>query len=244
MDPNPNVQGKAVQLLTEKGVQVYVAHEKFISEQQSLNASFYVNQLKKRPFITLKWAESFNKIMGDYKRRIAISHPYTQFFTHTLRAKHQAILVGKNTVLVDKPQLNLKYALGKDPLVIIMDTHAQIYPEDYFPNRHGIIVSEKIQKEEGNWKFMQVQNIYDWDSYVERFYSEYQIGSIFVEGGSKVLQTVLNSKYWDEAYIIVNLEKIQTENPVYSPSKISGSLKYLKTIQGNQLFKLINQNLM
>ncbi len=238
LDPNPNVQSKGIETLKKAGIEVILYHDHFIKKQQEINFSFYVNQLYQRPYITLKWAESQNKIIGDEQQRIMISHPYTQFFTHALRAQHQAILIGKNTVLLDKPQLNLRYSYGKTPLIIIMDTLAEIDPEKYFPNREGIIINQKSQKEEGNWKYFKVDNILSWKDYVNKLYTEYKIGSILVEGGAKVLDSILQSNVWDSAYIIKNQKVIETIKPVFAPKYLETNIELLQKIKGNRVLKL------
>lgn len=240
LDPNPEVQGKGIQTLKEAGIEVILYHEQFLPLQQEINYNFYVNQIHQRPFITLKWAESQNQIMGDNQKRIMISHPYTQFFSHSLRSQHQAILVGKNTVLLDKPQLNLRYSHGKNPLIILLDTHAEIEPEKYFPNREGIIINQKFSKKQGKWTYFQVENIFSWKDYVNKLYKELKIGSILVEGGSKVIENILLSSVWDYAYIIKNEKVVNTKYPVYAPKSINGNIEHLKTIQTDSIFKLMN----
>ena len=240
LDPNPHVSGKGVKMLQEAGVHVLLAHEQFLPLQKKVNHHFYINQIFQRPSITLKWAESRNKIMGDKQKRILISHPYTQFFSHQLRAQHQAILVGKNTILVDQPQLNLRYANGKNPKIIILDSHATIDPQKFFPNREGITINLKYQKELENWKYMQVQNLQNWNLILDRLYRDYQIGSILVEGGSTVLNQILSTNLWDEAYCLVSPEIISTSNPVFAPLFIQGSIQYIDSIKDNQIFKIQN----
>jgi diaminohydroxyphosphoribosylaminopyrimidine deaminase/5-amino-6-(5-phosphoribosylamino)uracil reductase len=188
--------------------------------------------------VTLKWAQSQNKVMGDQQKRITISHPYTQFFTHSLRASHQAILVGKNTVLIDKPQLNLRYAAGKNPIIILMDSHLSIDPQKYFPDRQGITVNLIKNDSQGNWKYLQVKNMLKWDEILTQLYSECQIGSILVEGGSAILNTILPTSYWDQAFFIVSPQSIETELPLYAPDCIPGAIEYVQNIRGNQIFKV------
>ncbi len=241
LDPNPQVQSKGIETLKQAGVEVTLYHEHFIKKQQEINFSFYVNQLYQRPYITLKWAESQNKIIGDEQKRIMISHPYTQFFSHALRAQHQAILIGKKTVLLDNPQLNLRYSYGKNPIIIILDTHSEIDPEKYFPNREGIIINQKFQSNEGNWKYFKVEDIFSWKDYVNKLYTEYKIGSILVEGGSKAINNILQSKIWDTTYIIKNQRVIQTAKPVYAPKYLETNVEFLQKIQGDRVFKIKKQ---
>ncbi len=63
------------------------------------------------PRLHLKVACTRDNIMGIQKERLAISGEATLSFTHLLRAKFDAILVGMGTVLSDLPSLNLRLDL-------------------------------------------------------------------------------------------------------------------------------------
>jgi len=45
---------------------------------------------------------------------------------HKIRSRVDAILVGKNTVLVDDPLLTVRYAKGKNPVRIVLDSNGAI----------------------------------------------------------------------------------------------------------------------
>ena len=45
---------------------------------------------------------------------------------HQLRAEHQAIMIGSNTVLNDNPNLGVRLVKGEDPLRIILDSKNRI----------------------------------------------------------------------------------------------------------------------
>lgn len=65
------------------------------------------------PFVTLTYAQSVDsKIAARPGTRTHISHAETKTMTHYLRAFHDAILVGVNTVLADDPSLNCRYPIG------------------------------------------------------------------------------------------------------------------------------------
>lgn len=52
---------------------------------------------------------------------LRLSNPLSQAMTHHLRARHDAILVGINTVLSDDPRLTVRLADGKDPRPVVID---------------------------------------------------------------------------------------------------------------------------
>lgn len=239
LDPNPNVKGKGILQLQQAGIEVITYHENFLTLQKQINASFFVNQTEQKPLITLKWAESRNKIIGDRHERLLISHPYSQFFTHTLRAQHQAILVGKNTVLIDKPQLTLRFALGKDPIVLLMDTYAQLNPFEYFPNRNVLIINTICEKQEGTYQWICFPDMQDWHTIFQSLYQWHHIGSIFVEGGAQVLQSLIHANEWHQAFIIQSTKSIQTPHPVAAPS-IYGHYEFVQQIAHDTFFCIRN----
>ncbi|MEZ6102380.1 MAG: RibD family protein [Pirellulaceae bacterium] len=75
------------------------------------------------PFVTLTYAQSLDgciaKVAGETTR---ISNSLTQRMTHQLRAMHDAILVGINTVLTDDPRLTVRLTAGNNPQPVIIDS--------------------------------------------------------------------------------------------------------------------------
>jgi len=61
---------------------------------------------------------------GDGARRI--SGPESLQLAHQLRAEHQAILVGVQTVIADDPLLTVRLVAGANPLRIVVDSTARV----------------------------------------------------------------------------------------------------------------------
>lgn len=81
-----------------------------------------------RPTVTVKFAQTLDGRIatssGDGARRISGSESLQ--FAHQLRAEHQAILVGVQTVIADDPQLTVRLVVGDDPVRIVVDSTARI----------------------------------------------------------------------------------------------------------------------
>ncbi|MCI0520115.1 MAG: RibD family protein [Chloroflexi bacterium] len=76
-----------------------------------------------RPRVTLTWAQSLDgSLAGEGGKPLALSGRASLAFTHRLRAAHDAILVGVGALLADDPQLTVRFAEGRHPQPVILDS--------------------------------------------------------------------------------------------------------------------------
>jgi diaminohydroxyphosphoribosylaminopyrimidine deaminase/5-amino-6-(5-phosphoribosylamino)uracil reductase len=188
-DPNPQVSGGGIRRLREAGVEVEMASDPqpFID----LNRPFFRNHLSQRPYITLKWAESADGFIATRNdqgqaQRTAISGYEAALLTHRLRALHQAIMVGTETVRIDNPGLNTRLYPGDSPQRVVLGKREEL------PDGVQILQEEKpplLSAPSG-----------DFQSWLQGLYQQQEIGSILVEGGSHTLQQFLDAGLYDEIY--------------------------------------------
>jgi len=82
-----------------------------------------------RPFVTLAYAQSLDgSITVARGQRYALSGPEALRFTHALRARHDAILVGVGTVLADDPELRVRLVDGPSPQPVVVDSRLRTPP--------------------------------------------------------------------------------------------------------------------
>jgi 3,4-dihydroxy 2-butanone 4-phosphate synthase/GTP cyclohydrolase II len=79
-----------------------------------------------RPFVTLAYAQSLDgSITTARGERYSLSGSEALRFTHALRARHDAILIGVGTVLADDPELRVRLVDGPHPQPIIVDSQVR-----------------------------------------------------------------------------------------------------------------------
>ena len=79
--------------------------------------------------ITLKWAQTLDgQLADDDDQSQWISGPEERRYTHSVRARHDGIVVGAQTFLKDLCQLTVREAplLGVQPVRIILDPRGRV----------------------------------------------------------------------------------------------------------------------
>ena len=118
VDPFALVSGKGIQILRDAGIEVTVG----VLEKECLwmNRRFFTFHQQRRPYITLKWAQTADGFLDDHGRQVAVSTPFTKILVHKIRAEHDAILVGRVTEEREHPQLNVRLWHGPSPKKMVL----------------------------------------------------------------------------------------------------------------------------
>lgn len=125
LDPNPFVAGKGVEKLKDAGIKAYIG---LLAEKgEWINRHFFTFHRKKRPYITFKYACSADGfIAGLAGVPVQLSTELSTIRVHQMRAEHQGILVGAQTIINDDPSLTTRLVKGANPLRIIVDPQGRI----------------------------------------------------------------------------------------------------------------------
>lgn len=212
LDPNPLVAGKGVVRLREEGVEVITGVLE--KECRELNKRFICFYEKHRPYITLKWAQTVDGFLDRIRTKgepITISTPITKCFVHKLRAINMGIMVGTNTVLLDNPMLTVKHWCGKTPIRITIDSHGRIPKDSHLFDTQAQTI---------------VYSTREWGSIVTDLYDR-GVQSVLVEGGAKLLNSILDSGIYDELDVEVAPEKRLSEGVVAPQIPLNGMITYL-----------------
>ncbi len=124
-DPNPLVRGEGIRQLQAAGKEVQIGP--LSAEAIAWNFPFLAAQIFRRPILALKWAQTLDgQLTDDQGHSQWITGPTARAYTHWLRQKYDAILVGARTVLTDFPLLSVRDCgppHQTQPLPIIFDPH-------------------------------------------------------------------------------------------------------------------------
>ena len=125
-DPNPEVNGKGVAMLRAAGI--FVERPLLELECRQLIAPFLLRVNERRPYVTLKWAETADRaVAGAGGKPIQITDERATKIVHELRSRCDAIVVGINTVLSDDPFLTARGVDNRRPLLrYVLDRQLRI----------------------------------------------------------------------------------------------------------------------
>ncbi|MBN1592657.1 MAG: bifunctional diaminohydroxyphosphoribosylaminopyrimidine deaminase/5-amino-6-(5-phosphoribosylamino)uracil reductase RibD [Candidatus Coatesbacteria bacterium] len=130
IDPNPLVAGRGIAMMREAGITVDVG----VLEDhcRSLNEVYFKYITTGLPFVTLKLAQTLDgKIAAASGDSKWVTGEKARTLAHRLRAESDVVLVGRNTLEKDDPQLTVrrvKPARPDRPLRVILDSALKTPP--------------------------------------------------------------------------------------------------------------------
>ncbi len=212
MDPFAKVNGLGVKKLRDAGIDVRVG----VLEEECLrlNERFITFHQKQRPWITLKWAQSAdNFIAKPDGTAVAFSTPLTKTLVHRLRTRHQAIMIGTRTALLDNPTLTARDWPGKHPLRVTIDRHN--------------VLSSALHLKDGTVP----TQIYDHGDLPAILSDLHRMGiqSLLVEGGATLHNRFIELNLWDEARVEISPQHLGEGIPA---AELGGSVLVSEQIFG------------
>lgn len=174
---------------------------------QWIKSSNNRDRYKKRPFITLTYAQSLDgSIAAKDKTQITLSGEESFTLTHKLRSLHSSILVGRKTVMADNPRLTVRLIQGNNPTPVILDTHGRVSPDARIfqeSSREVYMVGSRNSRP--------FDAFYSTGNHLKKIYCatgndglldlhhlmsllfDQDIGSVMVEGGAQVISNFLSA---------------------------------------------------
>ncbi|MFC3563588.1 bifunctional diaminohydroxyphosphoribosylaminopyrimidine deaminase/5-amino-6-(5-phosphoribosylamino)uracil reductase RibD [Pedobacter jamesrossensis] len=205
-DPFSGVDGKGIEKLKNAGIEVISGV--LDDECRYFNRRFFTRIQQQRPFIILKWAETANRYFATTDgHQKWISGTLAKRLAHQWRTEEDAILIGKQTAIIDNPQLTSREWPGKNPIRLVIDKNLQVPESNHIFNKEAktIIFNEIKTDVIDNIHYIQMEDM--------QFYLPQKIAfqlylmdiqSVIIEGGANILKQFLESNLWDEARIFTS----------------------------------------
>ena len=218
LDPNPLVAGRGIAILKDAGINV--ATGVLENECKWLNRVFIKHITTGMPYVSLKNAQSINGAIATRNNDSKwISSEDSRRIVHELRNEYDAVAVGKNTALLDNPELTVRLVTGRNPYRIVFDTRLNI-PEnfkllsDVNVNKTIIVASSKFENSEKANRLSDngVRILFaetdsrgsiNLEAVIKDLYDHYDIASLLVEGGSALFNSFLKAGLIDEYHVFV-----------------------------------------
>jgi diaminohydroxyphosphoribosylaminopyrimidine deaminase/5-amino-6-(5-phosphoribosylamino)uracil reductase len=224
IDTSKKVSGSGISGLKTSGCEVIVGVLE--EECRRINRRFFTFHEKKRPYITLKWAQSEDGFI-DIKRKA--DHPSgpnwitgkpEQVLVHKWRAEEEAILVGAGTIRTDKPALNVRHWKGNNPVRIILTRSGDLKKYLAENETDGTIIAYtgKLKEDIGRAKGIKLKRNIPSSIQVIEYLNNLGIQSLFIEGGAEVISHFIENNLWDEA-------RVFTGNALFNDGIKSPSVK-------------------
>jgi len=219
-DPNPQVNGRSIAALRERGIETQVGV--LAEECRQLNEVYFKYIQTGMPFITVKYAQTLDgRIAAATGDSRWISSAPSLKLAHRLRSLHDSVLIGTGTALSDNPQLTVRLAKGRNPIRVVIDTSLRIASDahvlqdrDIAPTivaatdradqqrvdalaRAGIKVITVPERGEGK---------IDLKCLLKKL-GEMNISSVLVEGGSAIITSIVRQQLADR-FVVITAPKL------------------------------------
>ena len=194
VDPNPKVAGRGIKILEDNNIKVEIGLFDALVEKQ--NKFFFYKHKNNKPYITVKIASSFDGMSHINNERVFITSESSRNDVQKIRANHDAILTGGNTLRNDDPKMDARVDFAINQAKKILLTSKPYNNKLDFFNNASVDV----------FKINDLNEIID-------SYKNSEICSILVEAGPKLVNAFLKEEIVDEL-IVYTSKKILGEKGV------------------------------
>lgn len=218
LDPNPLVFKRGIKKIREAGIEVSVG---LLEERNTLLNEFYLKYITKRiPFVTAKAAVSLDgKIATQKFSSQWISSPETREYIHLLRGEYDAIMIGINTLIKDDPLLTVRHRSWKGKKIVraiidsllrfpinakILSTFDRgkilVFTLKKAPQRKADALRSRGVEVIPLSSSSQLINLKE----VLAYLGKREISSVLVEGGGRLLTSMIEDKLADKLLLTIS----------------------------------------
>tara|TARA_B110000014_G_C20113016_1_gene586863 strand:- start:191 stop:1270 length:1080 start_codon:yes stop_codon:yes gene_type:complete len=222
LDPNPRVNGQGMKYLRDSGINVVCDILK--SEAEFLNKG-YLHWIKtNKPLVIGKLAQDERGFIAKRGSKIWITGSNSKQDSHQLRSEVDAILVGKNTVLIDDPELTVREVIGDNPKRIVLDTNRTLPYNFKLLNDNQaetIIICSNNKFQDNKTSHCQYLVVDEKNSKlcpkdILIRLGEIGVTSLIIEGGASTIKSFLDMGLIDQFYLYsssLSNNKLDIKNP-------------------------------
>lgn len=222
-DPFEKVAGKGISILREHNIEVItgVLNDKCYE----LNKKFFFAHTHKRPYLTLKWAQSKDGWLDS-----KTEHPYrfstqlSNVTVHKVRSLNDVIITSARTINSDNPHFDLRNWHGMRLPIIVVIGHTTIDTGLHLSNNNRIIC---------------FSNITDLYHILSKLYNEYGVISALVEAGGTLVNSFIESGLWNEARVEVCPIELGNKGVISAPTNLPIPAS-IEEIDGNTILHYYN----
>lgn len=211
-DPDARVAGRGLALLRAAGIEVVEGVGAQAAARDHLGHVLRVTQ--GRPMVTLKLARTADGFAAgdEHDPRLAITGEIANRRTQTMRAMHDALMVGIGTVFGDDPLLTVRQCgLDQRPLQIVLDSELRLpldsrllaapAPTLVFASARAPVEREAVLRARG----VEVERVGDGQvdlAAALRSLGRRGVTRVFSEGGPTVGSALISAGFADEVMLI------------------------------------------
>lgn len=217
-DPTEKVSGRGIKKLKSAGIQVEVGLMK--EEAERLNEFFLHREHYGMPFVTLKIAQTLDGyIAAPDGNSEWISGTESRKRVHRWRSRYDAVMVGRNTALLDNPRLTVRHVEGRQPRRVVIDGKLDLPKDlnlftDQYEEKTIVLTHNKEKFEnEADPMLSMLQSDYfrgstllvsEKDGHtnlreaLKKLSTEHQINSVLVEAGQSLASALLRERLVDK----------------------------------------------
>ena len=231
-DPDIRTNGKGKLLMEEAGI-TCIKSSIYENENSEILKGYLKQKKTGFPYITLKIGASMNgKIATKNGESKWVTNSLCRKRVQLLRSENDGILIGKNSIIIDNPRLNLREQFDKieNKPIFILDTNFELSASEnlllfdklgrdkvnILTNREPMDVASKVSEFfegvniEKTAKEQGYLNIEDTLKIISRM----GVNRLLVEGGARVWTSFIKTGFFDEIVIF-------TGNSIINDSSIS-----------------------
>jgi diaminohydroxyphosphoribosylaminopyrimidine deaminase/5-amino-6-(5-phosphoribosylamino)uracil reductase len=221
VDPNPAVSGQGAEILRQAGKAVthFVTsvgqdQKQWLQWLEITCEHFLWNYRRQQIFVSVKVASSFDGQMalksGESKW---ITGEEARAYGHYLRGFHDAVAVGKQTVLRDNPALDIRESMlkGKLTKVVVFDSQGELLGqnldlfEKHKPENLIWVVAQGVNRKDSRVGHIVQTNspvgTHDLSSALKSIY-DLGVRSMMVEGGAHLISSFISQQKAQRIYVM------------------------------------------